>query len=302
MRKTNNWLILLPLLACFLATAAYSFLFILQDDRTAPVITMDEETLQVSVTASEEDLLRGVSASDSRDGDVTDTMVVEGISRIADDHTATVTYAAFDRSGNVAKAARTLVYTDYESPRFDLTEALVFRSGASPDVLSYITATDVIDGDLSQQVKGVLTSDTASLSYAGHHEVSFRVTNSMGETAYITLPVDVYSAEENNASVTLTDYLVYLEKGADFQARDYLGSLVIGASNYPLKNLVRVESTATGLSIYECSYVSAAENVKIYIKEEGTVDTGTPGTYSVSYTVTTNNYTGHTRLNVVVEE
>ena len=303
-RENKKWpiLVMVALLVCCLATGMYSFLFIWQDDNTAPVITINGEELQVSVSAPEEELLQGVSAADNRDGDVTSGIVVEGVSNIGDDHTATVTYAAFDKSGNVAKAARTLIYTDYESPRFGLEEALVFRTGAAPDVLSLVTATDAIDGDLSEQVKGVLVSDTGSLSYAGHHQVSFRVTNSMGDTAYITLPVDVYNAEENNAGVKLTDYLIYLEKGAQFQPKDYLSSLVIGATAYPLKNLTRTESSGNELSIYECSYKSAAEEWKIYIKVEGAVDTSTPGTYSVAYTVTTNNYTGHTRLNVVVEE
>lgn len=304
MRKNKKWLIftILPLLICSLATAAYSFLFIWQDDHTAPEITIDGEELQLSVSAGEEELLQGVSAADDRDGDVTSGIVVESISNIDSDHTATVIYAAFDKSGNVAKAVRTLVYTDYEAPRFGLEEALIFREDTTPDVLSYVTATDAIDGDLSKQIKGVLVSDTISLSYAGHHQVDFRVTNSMGDTIYITLPVDVYTAEENNATVELTDYLVYLQKGAQFQATDYLSSLAAGTTSYPLKNLTRTGSSGSEVSVYECSYKSYAEEQKIYIEIEGVVDTKTPGTYSVAYTVKMNDYIGHTRLNVVVEE
>ena len=201
--KKNKWLFLAAFccLYCF-AWGIYSLLFVLTDDRTPPVITMDTELIEVSVTADEEQLLQGIHASDNRDGDVSDLLVVENLSPLSPDFRSTVTYAAFDNTGNVARASRTLQFTDYHSPVFDLRRPLVFSSGTTPDVLGCLSAQDTIDGNISRRIKGTLVSDTSSLSYAGVHEVEFRVTNSMGDTQYITLPVDIYQVGTYNAQVT----------------------------------------------------------------------------------------------------
>lgn len=243
---------------------------------------MADDELEISVLASDEELLQGVSAQDGKDGDVTGSIVIERISNITSEHTATITYAAFDEAGNVAKASRTLRYTDYTGPRFGQTKALVFSDSTSPDVLDYMTAQDMLDGDLSDRVKGTLVSDATSLNYVGLHQVEFRVSNSMGDTVHIKLPVEVYEAGTYNASVELTDYLVYVKKGADFKAEDYLETLTVGSINYSLK----VENT----------------DLDIEVDIADPVDADVPGVYSVAYTVTMDRYVGYTRLNVVVEE
>lgn len=285
MRKSKNQIFLLctaALLLCTAVTAAYTAAFIWSDDVRPPVISMDAETLEVPVSAGDAELLAGVTAVDARDGDVTASLLVQGVSDLTDG-AVTVTYAAFDSSGNVAKASRTLRYTDYTSPRFHLNGALVFNSGTSMDVLGRVSVTDVIDGSISRQAKAELVSDTGSLAYPGVHQVQFRVTNSLGDTSYLTLPVDVLAAGEHNATVALTDYLVYLPRGAEFNAKDYLQNLNAG-----LEEEIPISDPNIRLSI------------------ESNVKTGIPGVYSVRYTVSYTyglmEYTGYTRLNVVVEE
>lgn len=314
MKKKRNWLFILPLLLCLAVTILYAMVFVWSDDETPPVITLDGEEIRISVNASEAELLSGVTARDDRDGDVTAGIVVEKISNIADDHTATITYAAFDRSGNVSKTTRKLYYTDYTAPRFGQTRALVFQEGTSPDVLSFMTAEDAMDGDLSRQVKGTLVSDTTSLSYAGLHRIEFRVTNSMGDTVHLTLPVEIYDAGSYNATVNLTEYLVYVEKGAQFNALDYLKNLTVGSMPYSLKGddpeiLLTVNGEVisgaaggeNGGSIGTAGGTGSENMIEIGISLNSPVDTGVPGVYSVTYTVTMNRYVGYTRLNVVVE-
>lgn len=328
MKKKKTWLFILPLLLCLAATALYAMLFVWNDDHTPPVITLDAEEIQISVNASEAELLRGVTAQDDRDGDVTADMVVEKISNMTDDHTATVTYAAFDKSGNVSKATRKLHYIDYTEPRFGQARALVFQAGTSPDVLSFMTAEDAIDGDLSRQVKGTLVSDTASLSYAGVHQIDFRMTNSMGHTVHLTLPVEIYEAGAYNATVNLSEYLVYVKKDAEFNAQDYLKHLTVGNTAYSLRgDDPEIRLTVNGEVISGGTGENGEENgdatggagendgtgsedgagagsgemIGIEIIINDPVDTGTPGVYSVTYTVTMNRYVGYTRLNVVVE-
>lgn len=79
--------------------------FYLNTDRIAPVITFGEEEIVYREGMSEEGLLEGVTAMDDRDGDVTDSLVVEKVSKMADGDVI-VSYAAMDRAGNVVKKAR----------------------------------------------------------------------------------------------------------------------------------------------------------------------------------------------------
>lgn len=79
-------------------------------DRTAPEISFpDEENRPVYREGmSEEELLEGISAVDDVDGDVTDSILIEKISAMADG-SVIVTYVALDSSNNVAKESRIYV-------------------------------------------------------------------------------------------------------------------------------------------------------------------------------------------------
>lgn len=302
-------LVVLPVLGCFAATAAYTWYFVMQDDHLPPEITLASPEMEISVKAAESELLQGVTAVDAADGDVTGSIVVEGISNITEDNTAVITYAAFDRSGNVAKASRTLRYTDYESPKIGLSRALVFPENVSSDVLSCVTAVDGLDGDISGQVKGNLVGQSMSLSYPGVHQVEFRVTNSLGDTEYLTLWVDVYEAGKYNAAVELSDYLIRLKTGDSFDPEKYVEALLVGSIVYPLNGRAEEEDARMPqLQVYFDEYTDPEanedRNVRIVnVDTVSNVDTGTPGVYSVSYTVSMDeDYVGFTRLHVVVEE
>ena len=280
MRKTGRYGLLLLTVLCCLGFAAYYILSQRTIDSTAPEISFQSEELEVSVGVSDVELLDGVTAWDAEDGDVTAGIVVEGVTNLSADQLATVTYAAFDRAGNVGKAQRTLRYTDYHSPKFTLTDALVFRSGTNFDVLRYVGAEDVIDGTLDDRVKATLVSGEDTITTEGIHEVEFRVTNSMKDTAYLTVPVEVYPVGLYNATLELTDYLVYVKQGSPFNRDDYLKTLKTGTQEIPLRG----------------------ELDEISVSYDSDVDTTVPGTYSISYTVQSGGYTGYTRLIVVVEK
>ena len=134
----------------------------------APEILFDSEVISVPTGADDAALLAGVTATDAEDGDVTASLVVEGVSGRNDDGTVQVTYAAFDSNHHVTKATRAVRYTDYVKPRFSLTQPLVCRTGGSRVLSSYVTAHDSIDGDLSGRVKIALT-DGSSLAITGTH-------------------------------------------------------------------------------------------------------------------------------------
>lgn len=280
MRKKGKWLLLLLVLICCGGFAAYQILWTQAYDRDPPQITMDSDELTLSVSDPESALLQGVTATDPQDGDVTDSLVVESVRGVVAEQEFTVTYAAFDDAGNVAKAQRTVHYSDYVSPKFQLTGALLFRSGTSPDIFSVLEAEDVVDGDLTDRIKATLTSGNQQISEPGEYTVEFRVTNSLGDTSYFEAPIRVVAAEGAAAEVKLTEYLVYVTKGDKFQPKEYLDTMKAGS-----------ETVALG-----------RYNADVFIDVDSNVDTDTPGTYWVDYTITYGNYTGQSRLIVVVED
>lgn len=280
MKKMRIRALLLVTFLCCLGFAVYLFLSQRMVDSVPPEISFVSDTLQVSVLASDAELMEGVAAWDDQDGDVSAGIVIEGIDGLSSDQTARITYAAFDRSGNVAKARRVLQYTDYQSPRFSLSAPLVFSDSASVNLLNYIGAEDVVDGTLDDRIKATLVKTDTALSEEGVHEVEFRVTNSMKDTAYLTIPVDIYPAGLYNAVVTLSSYLVYVERGSSFDPRDYLGRFQKGTETISLKD----------------------NTPEVSVSCDSDVNPNVPGTYSVRYTVKSGAYTGYTRLIVVVVE
>ena len=66
---------------CALSICLYAIFFIREksQDKTVPVITIDEEIIDVSIKVTDEELLKGVTASDAKDGDITSKIIIESI-------------------------------------------------------------------------------------------------------------------------------------------------------------------------------------------------------------------------------
>lgn len=289
--KKRNWLLLLAIIACLALYFGYRIMDRLTTDTTPPQITFSGETVELSVQDPRDTLLQGVSAADTQDGDVTASLVMERIKLTDPDGSILVKYAAFDHSGNVVKAEREAKYTDYESPRFSLNAPLLFTANTTFDILDVIGASDDRDGDIRHRIRAT-SLDGQAVTAVGSHEVEFRVTNDLGDTARLSLPVEVYQAGEFTMDVELTRYLLYLESGDSFDARRYLRSATRNREEFSLQE-------------------DMPENFSVKIS--GDVDTHTPGVYVVDYLVThtiVNEYNpensqisrGWSRLIVVVEE
>ena len=101
-------------ISVFIAFLIVFALFIVYEDYLArstdtsePVISFDEDTVRLPVTATEEDLLSGVTAYDQKDGDLTSRVIVESISNFSEPGVSTVTYAVVDGDNHAVKAHRT---------------------------------------------------------------------------------------------------------------------------------------------------------------------------------------------------
>ena len=280
----KNWKLLVLATVCLAVLVGYRVVTELSTDSTAPKIKISDSGIpEISVYETDK-LLEGVTATDDRDGDVTDSVVVEKVGGIMDDGTVTVTYAAFDSSGNVAKVHRTARYSDYESPRFTLSKSLDFVYGTNLNVLDVVGAEDLLDGDIGYRVKAISLGSN-SINSEGVHSVRFQVTKSLGDTEELVLPVEVHYSGRYNAQLNLSNYLLYLNVGQSFNPNAYLREYI---------------ARGEGINL------SAGIPENLTLKVEGKVDTTTPGVYVVSYTVSSmvgsTLYEGHARLIVVVEE
>ena len=90
----------------FSATAVF---LVVDRDKTGPVIAVPEDGSLTYVAGEDKKiLLEGVTASDSEDGDVSDTLMIESIRPNGD--RAVVTYTAVDHSHNASKASCVVNY------------------------------------------------------------------------------------------------------------------------------------------------------------------------------------------------
>lgn len=280
--KKRHLMLFIVMVACLAALYGYRAYDSSVTDRKAPVITVEDGVLQISVHDPESALLQGITAKDDRDGDVTDSVIVESVGSITDDAVVTVTYAAFDKAGNVAKISRPVQYTDYISPRFTLDAPLAFAQGSGFDILDHVGAVDELEGDLTHRVKVTSLAETA-ISAPGVYDVQLQVANSLGDIARLMVQVEVYPSGTYNSKLTLTDYILYIQQGVSFDARDYLDTFTYAGTTADLSR---------GISRYDLSV-------------SGSVDTGTPGVYAVEYVISFTQgsqiYNGFSELIVVVE-
>ncbi len=235
-----------------------------------PVIESQQELLEVSIHDTQSVLLTGITAWDEQDGDLTGDVMISGISKFITPGTARVSYLVFDSDRNVGTLNRNIRYTDYTAPRMAVTAPLIYYRNESIALLDRISATDVIDGDVTELLR---VSPLTATSEPEVYTVDVQVTNSMGDTARLTLPVIQLEGIAIRPEVRLTQYLTYIAAGSSFSARSYLQSVVTPGGS--------------GLK----------EDVQI----TGEVDVNTPGTYLVYYTYPYGTTSGTSILTVVVE-
>lgn len=165
----------------------------IEANNAAPVITIEAESNEFSVTATEDDFLKDVVATDKEDGNVTESIIIEHISQIIDGNKRTITYVAFDSSNNVKKLDRDIVYTDYKAPEIKCDKDILVGMGSSAEILSKVSAVDVIDGDISEQVK--LEINDVKYGVPGKYAAKLTVTNSSGDVATKNVVVTVAGEE-----------------------------------------------------------------------------------------------------------
>lgn len=256
----------------------------IRNDGSAPEIHTDREVLELSVSDPPEKLLEGLTAGDEEDGDLTDSIMVSGTSYFVEKGEATVTYVVFDSDNKSGTLRRDIHYTDYCSPEFFLTQPLVFPVNSSEDFLDYVQASDVLDGDITDKVR--MSGTTIDTTTAGVYPITLEVTNSCGDRALVNTNV-VIRDTNISGSIALTNYLVYTDRGSQFDPGTYVDYVTISDGS-------RLETE--GLEIYENGYFLTDIHVS------GEVNTENPGSYQLEYTYSTSRSQGSAWLTVVVRE
>lgn len=126
---------LVALVIVLVAGAAW---VVINQDRESPVISIDDsKLLSWHSDMDKSELLRGVTARDDIDGDVTDSLMIESVKLDVENRDkATVTYVAKDSSQNITKAIRIIDYAgdDMEKDAADVTNTDEnLESGAAGD-------------------------------------------------------------------------------------------------------------------------------------------------------------------------
>ncbi|MBR5020853.1 MAG: DUF5011 domain-containing protein [Oscillospiraceae bacterium] len=240
------------------------------DADEGPMLVCSEDVLNISVRDSRKALMKGISASDAQDGDLTGEIIISGVSKLMEGDHAKVTYVVVDSDNNIATVTRRIHYTDYQPPRFSLLKPLVYSSMQNVSIGDRIQVLDSIDGDITHNIR---VTGTEATDDPAMYTLDVMVTNSMGDTAELRLPILLSSGEEMQPVIELGSYLVYLERGSGFFPESYIEQVRWGTEILP------------------------AESVTI----SGEVNTYTPGVYQVTYSVTHEEVAGMAILVVVVE-
>jgi LPXTG-motif cell wall-anchored protein len=167
-------------------------------DTTPPVITLiGDNPLYLNV--GDEFVDPGATATDDVDGDLTEQIVVTGSVDTSKPGEYILTYTVSDSAGNEATETRTVIVREAQEP--DTTPPVITLKGDNPLHL-YVgdefvdpgaTATDDVDGDLTEQIVVTGSVDT---SKPGEYTLTYTVSDSAGNTASVTRTVIVQEKEE----------------------------------------------------------------------------------------------------------
>ncbi|EJR97984.1 immunoglobulin-like domain-containing protein [Bacillus mycoides] len=201
------------------------------------------------------DPMAGVSAYDSKDGDITDKINIVGEVDPFEPGTYNLDYTVANSRGfSVIKQVSVWVKRG-EKPILRLPYKVSINVGDNFDPMAGVSATDEEDGDITSKIKVDGNVDT---SKPGTYEVTYTVTNSKGLTIVRKQPVKVKETEgtKNEAPVLTVPFTTTLHVGEEFD---------------PMAGVSATDKEDG--------------NLTNKVKYTGNVDTSKPGKYIVEYWV-----------------
>ncbi len=252
--------------------------FFNRDKDGAPILTcsVEEDVIEVTCDVTDEQLAKYVTATDAKDGDISDHVAVTRNMYFVTKGVSGVTFSVCDSDNNVTKLYKSIRYTDYEAPRLYLKSDLIIHKKNPISLPRFFRVEDVFAGDISNRLK-VMSADYDYLT-EGTYTINCKVSNSYGDTREMDFDVIVTEDDYSIVDISLSEYLIYVNKG---ETPDF-ASYIKGVSN----NLEKYNYSTADVRIDASGY-----------------DPSKPGLYSVFYNITSGGETiTKTRIIVIVEE
>ena len=232
-----------------------------KQDHTIPTISTDSDVLEIPCKYTQQQLMKGVTAEDSKDGDLTDQILVGNFSRFIEPGNCKLKYVVFDSDNHMASLTRQVKFTDYHSPQFGLATGLNFAKNTTSrmEVEQLFSASDLLDGDLTEWM--TFGDSNAIYNAAGDYTIYVEVANSFGDVVGYEFPIHIYERDAMNFDISLNQPIVYINQGSSFDPMDYVDSISDNNGNYYDPMLLDIDSS---------------------------VDTSKPGLYEVHYVINSN--------------
>jgi metal-sulfur cluster biosynthetic enzyme len=288
---------------------------VIVQDTTAPVITLTGEaevTIEVGSTYTD----AGATAEDNYDGDISDSIVVNGEVDTNTVGSYTVTYDVSDANTNEAiQVTRTVIAQDTTAPVITLTgEAEVTIEVGSTYTDAGATAEDNYDGDISDSIVVNAEVDTNTVgSYTITYDVSDANTNEaiqVTRTVIVqdtTAPVITLTGE---AEVTIEVGSTYTDAGAtaeDNYDGDISDSIVVNAEvdtntvgSYTITYDVSDANTNEAIQVTRTVIVQDTTAPVITLTGEAEVTIEVGSTYTDAGATAEDNYDGDISDSIVV--
>ena len=126
------------------------------------------------------DKMTGVTASDFEDGEITDSITVDGDVDIAISGEYTLVYKVTDNDGNEALATRVVTVMSNEKPVITGIEETILRVGDKFNPMDGVTAYDAEDGNITSKI---VVSGRVKTWLVGNYNLTYEVTDNNGNTA-----------------------------------------------------------------------------------------------------------------------
>lgn len=225
-----------------------------QQDPNVPVITADTDAIEVPVEYTQEDLLQGMQAYDEEDGDLTSEIMIGEFTPFFAAGKCNLNYIVFDSANQPGVYRREVTFVGYEPPQFTLSRPLVFRAGETESAYDLIGAQDMLDGDISDMVR--LIGENASYLVAGDGTIEVEVSNSLGDSSQLTLPVHVIVADQT--VLNLSTPIVYINAGDSFDPDIYKEGITDADGEAPALSEITARSDVNTqeAGVYEVHYTS----------------------------------------------
>ena len=264
----KKFLVVLLVIICLGLGAGIVYMFGIEDNEGPKITFSEDKDTKYTSDMTKEDLLKGVTAQDNRDGDVTDSLTVETIYPKNDEKQVAVIFVAKDQENNVTKKEFTMENEDGTDT--DSQIGLIDNEDLSD-------AADSIDNtDSTDNTEAAPADETQAAAAVDSTEPS-QDDLTPEEQAQKTQEDKIAQLSPQDPKMYLTTYYVEIPVGTTLDKLSYVKDIQ--------------DDTELTSELYK----------KIQIS--GDVDTNTPGTYELTYYVVDNsgNSSNGAVLTVVVK-